>query len=766
MLQPTEELGEMLNTKFTFAVLKATRGIGYSVGSSEHMRVALEEMCDNHEGCENAIQRADIAISEAYQFLASYSRVTSVAASVINAGTPPSSPRSRSSKIEASPVPLKSLDGSVQALHPLGALATSEASSALSKWPGYDVSVASAPSAAALPKSTQQPTPHADQHIVQITKQDAPPPLPEHDQSVQTLEHVENFNLMVAGESGLGKSTLLRCLFAHLEPTKTLEMKKAIAEKQTEVDRLKYWITRNTQAQFECSGDNDERSLELLEEKRKLRTDCDAAEQELKHLKEEKSKHDEEVARLAKEVDEIDRDLTELRRQRDQSEDVELAKQIVDRSKQYLETRNKYSAQLHRQNLDPDESKASQTLKIEECTIESMPLYEGAKDGLEVTKIDMPGYGDLTSHRSAENMVNEVDRRITAHLQKHLPTRRSAYTSADPDRYMPLDDEKKYWNDLVHMCLFFIPPHRMKRADVDLMKRLHALVPLVVVIAKSDTMKKAETKKFKETVRAQLAEEGIKPFYFGMDKIREVEARHKEEVRVISPAEGDAQLAQEFEPLYGGANGELPWAVMGADDSFCREYPWGTARIDDPRHSELPALRDLLLRAGGWQELKEAASRKADEEAARRSAKSMAQRAVSQVVAIVNAKVPRRLLIRVGLLLFFVITLWLGMWLGPHLASSQTTAGKVTGCEDAHNVLLSELSVTSSKLNETDNRLIKCTNARRTLDAGVSECGNARRALERDLSAANAKLEVKERDSLLRNRDYGYLVQKISKCWC
>ena len=38
----------------------------------------------------------------------------------------------------------------------------------------------------------------------------------------------------------------------------------------------------------------------------------------------------------------------------------------------------------------------------------------------------------------------------------------------------------------MHLCLFFISPHQLKRADVDLMRRLHALVPLVVVIAKSE----------------------------------------------------------------------------------------------------------------------------------------------------------------------------------------------------------------------------------------------------------------------------------------
>ena len=59
----------------------------------------------------------------------------------------------------------------------------------------------------------------------------------------------------------------------------------------------------------------------------------------------------------------------------------------------------------------------------------------------------------------------------------------------------------------VHLCLFFVAPHRMKLADVALMKRLHRLVPLVVVIGKSDTMTTDETRKYKEEVRRLLEKE-------------------------------------------------------------------------------------------------------------------------------------------------------------------------------------------------------------------------------------------------------------------
>ncbi|EOD08331.1 hypothetical protein EMIHUDRAFT_217449 [Emiliania huxleyi CCMP1516] len=126
-----------------------------------------------------------------------------------------------------------------------------------------------------------------------------------------------------------------------------------------------------------------------------------------------------------------------------------------------------------------------------------------------------------------------------------------------------------------------IPPHRMKRADVELMQRLHTLVPLVVAIAKSDTMTTEETYTYKNQVSGLLKKHSISTFRFTDGSIKEVEQLHAE------------SFVDTFKPLYGGADGSLPWAVMGADDS----------------------QRD----AGGWQQLKRDAALKADKEAARRA---------------------------------------------------------------------------------------------------------------------------------------------------
>ena len=49
----------------------------------------------------------------------------------------------------------------------------------------------------------------------------------------------------------------------------------------------------------------------------------------------------------------------------------------------------------------------------------------------------------------------------------------------------------------MHVCLYFIAPHRLKHIDVEFMRRLHKKVNIVPIIAKSDTMTTKEKEEFK-----------------------------------------------------------------------------------------------------------------------------------------------------------------------------------------------------------------------------------------------------------------------------
>ena len=317
------------------------------------------------------------------------------------------------------------------------------------------------------------------------------------------------------------------------------------------------------------------------------------------------AKHEQEraVRELKAEIKELEGQLGELRSRREAEEDHDAARalghEVLKQDAALKEKRDHLAQELRRSNLDKDEGELAtpplgQTMEVTSRLIKEMPLYHGAQQGLDVTLIDTPGYGDLTvdtaANRSADKVVAEVERRISSHLGKEGMATREG---------MPLDDEKKYWNELVHLCLFFVSPHRMKRADLELMKRLHRLVPLVVVIAKCDTMTREETKRFKYEVVEELRKGEVETFAFDQRTVKEVETRHVLDLQHQQRAngaideydddgggEGEGGAMGSLVPLYGGSDGRLPWAVMGSDDESRRQWFWGTAKTTDPRHSE------------------------------------------------------------------------------------------------------------------------------------------------------------------------------------
>ena len=95
-------------------------------------------------------------------------------------------------------------------------------------WPGSSAapSVAQAPSVAP-PES--DPPPESDLSGMARALADDLLPSEMQDDAL-AFDHVESFNILCVGESGLGKSTFLRDIFAHLDPTKQQEMKRRVAE--------------------------------------------------------------------------------------------------------------------------------------------------------------------------------------------------------------------------------------------------------------------------------------------------------------------------------------------------------------------------------------------------------------------------------------------------------------------------------------------------------------------------------------------------------
>mmetsp|Transcript_35528 Transcript_35528/g.111148 ORF Transcript_35528/g.111148 Transcript_35528/m.111148 type:complete len:430 (+) Transcript_35528:2901-4190(+) len=128
---------------------------------------------------------------------------------------------------------------------------------------------------------------------------------------------------------------------------------------------------------------------------------------------------------------------------------------------------------------------------------------------------------------------------------------------------------------LVSACLYFIAPHRLKTIDIDFMREVSRLIPIIPVIAKSDTMTRDETLEFRRLVAAQLSTDS---------KIRLYPWTVKTADGVVGR---DETLADDAEMP--------PFTIIAAKNFEYREYAWGTCRLDDRQHSDFTLLRRLVL---------------------------------------------------------------------------------------------------------------------------------------------------------------------------
>lgn len=146
----------------------------------------------------------------------------------------------------------------------------------------------------------------------------------------------------------------------------------------------------------------------------------------------------------------------------------------------------------------------------------------------------------------------------------------------------------------IHCCFYFIAPHRLKDIDVEFMRRVSEHLLVIPIIAKADAMTVSELRVFKKKVVEQLEAAQI-PTY---------------------PKEGAV------EQRIFGVIGSESWATVRQCSSTCcarspglseesvrgREYPWGTAIVDNPAHSDIKALEHLVYER--YHDLHAAAERK------------------------------------------------------------------------------------------------------------------------------------------------------------
>lgn len=168
---------------------------------------------------------------------------------------------------------------------------------------------------------------------------------------------------------------------------------------------------------------------------------------------------------------------------------------------------------------------------------------------LRVTIVDTPGFGNNIDHGDA---VKPITKYVA-------DCRRRQYEMASSETDPSNRDQ------LVHACVYFMSPHRFLEIDRFFLKHVQQELPVIPVIAKSDTLTDEELAAYRKHLRHQF---------------------HKEKIDTYILDDGNAST--------GPRAREIPTdclAIIARDGT----YPWGVSRVYDEDHSDFDLLRHALL---------------------------------------------------------------------------------------------------------------------------------------------------------------------------
>lgn len=413
-------------------------------------------------------------------------------------------------------------------------------------------------------------------------------------------ETEQTLNVMVVGEAGMGKSTLVESFFKTFREQD--EGEHLVDEDSWRVKEKKQLLTSQENMLREAEKEKrvllEADKLTEAEEQRKRISQMGEVAAQMKAEIEVLRQEDRE---LREQLEAIKRDISGLKQRKKAAKDADRlteAQQLKLEIEANETAKKELAGRLQRQgNGEPegDERSGAEAAPggqghsplVNEPTVEvtAKPAFyikhrvaDQPPVNLKVTLIDTPGYGENTN-------LETTFRKIVEHVVERFKSHRAA-----EEKQMRRGADLSHSDPLVHCVLYFIAPHRLKPVDIAFMKELHQKVNIIPIVAKSDTMTTEEKRDFKVKVRELLEAHGVNTFEF-----------HKPTLDHMS---AQAQVAYEH-----------PWAVIATknakvnDDGVIeakRVYDWGAADADNPQHSDLLALRTLILGdAEAWRDLKQ-----------------------------------------------------------------------------------------------------------------------------------------------------------------
>uniref|UniRef100_A0A8C4QDS5 Septin-7 n=1 Tax=Eptatretus burgeri TaxID=7764 RepID=A0A8C4QDS5_EPTBU len=224
--------------------------------------------------------------------------------------------------------------------------------------------------------------------------------------------------------------------------------------------------------------------------------------------------------------------------------------------------------------LRPSEPK--KTLEIQ--TVSHVIEERGVR--MKLTVIDTPGFGDQIDNGGCwEPIIRYIGEQYERYLLEEMQVKRK--------RRIP--------DSRVHCCVYCIPStgHTLRPLDVACLRRLSAVVNVVPVMAKADSLTLEERTAFRTRIQADLVANNI-----------DVYPQHifdeSEEERIAN------NVIRE----------KIPFAVVGSDQEhqvngkklLGRKTKWGIVEVENMSHCEFANFRDLLIRSH-MQDLKDVTHR-------------------------------------------------------------------------------------------------------------------------------------------------------------
>lgn len=196
----------------------------------------------------------------------------------------------------------------------------------------------------------------------------------------------------------------------------------------------------------------------------------------------------------------------------------------------------------------------------------SGPLVEGGVR-LNLTVTDTPGFGDHVNNENCwEPIVSFIENQYAKYLQEEVKI----------DRPIHIPDSR------VHCCLYFIPPtgHSLSSLDIEVLQRLDKIANVVPIIAKADTLTTEERVAFKERIRADLQDHGIR-IYPLKDYEDPEDAQDNAKIR---------------ERLPFAVVGSTTWHELHGRKVMGRRSNWGLVEVENKSHNDFAYMRDMLIR--------------------------------------------------------------------------------------------------------------------------------------------------------------------------